>query len=67
MTEVAKKTTETKFIELNFSASERCKEAFKAWCANQGYRTLSEGFRAAVDKLTNFNDGSQVQNPVNPG
>ncbi|HIJ70640.1 MAG TPA: hypothetical protein HPP87_04665 [Planctomycetes bacterium] len=69
MAEVTKTKTETQveFEDKNLTASVKCWAAFDAWCANRGYRTRNEGFRAAVEKLTNFNDGSQDKNPEKTG
>ena len=36
--------------------------AFEKWMAVQGYQTLSEGFRAAMTKVTNFDGTCQAQN-----
>jgi len=36
--------------------------AFEKWMAVQGYQTLSEGLRAAMTKVTNFDGQSQAQN-----
>ena len=37
-------------------------DAFEQWMAVQGYQTLSEGLRAAMTKVTNFDGQSQAQN-----
>jgi len=36
--------------------------AFEKWMAVQGHQTLSEGLRAAMRQVTNFNGDCQIKN-----